>query len=169
MTSEQREMCHSKCSSVWMVTASSLRLFQAMVVKRKTKFLYSAVFKESTLKYRELFRVEVVTSFFVLKSFGFLGFISLFDLIGVRNSLAGTAGISPVTVLKKKASRGRARASLTQTYHLDLRVCFHHVTLCLQSNLLSRTLFLQVCVCRCHTLFTLIYPYCSGMVMFPVH
>ena len=107
--------------------------------------------------------------FFVLKSFGFLGFISLFDLIGVRNSLAGTAGISPVTVLKKKASRGRARASLTQTYHLDLRVCFHHVTLCLQSNLLSRTLFLQVCVCRCHTLFTLIYPYCSGMVMFPVH
>ena len=50
MTKGQREMCPLKCSIVWMVTPSSLRLFQSMV-----EFLYSTVFKESTLKHCELF------------------------------------------------------------------------------------------------------------------
>ena len=36
---------------------------------------------------------------------GFLGFINLFDLTSVRNSLTGTVGISPLTILKKKVSR----------------------------------------------------------------
>ena len=55
---QQEEMCPLKCSTVWMVTASSLRLFQSMVVlgeNKRNDFRYSTVFAKSTLKHCELF------------------------------------------------------------------------------------------------------------------
>ena len=59
--------------------------------------IYSAVSEKSTRKHCELFLALFATRFVVLKSFGFLGFIYRFNLIGVRNSLAGIARMSPLT------------------------------------------------------------------------
>ena len=47
---QQEEMCPLKCSTVWMVTVSSLSLIQSMVVLGKNEFLRSGVL-ESTLKH----------------------------------------------------------------------------------------------------------------------
>ena len=84
--------------------------------KKKKEFLYSAVFTESTLKQCELFLARVVTRFVVLKSFWFLGVINLFDLIGVRNSFAGIAGISPLTTLAKNESTVARDHNIAERY-----------------------------------------------------
>ena len=75
-----------------------------MVVLGKKKILYSAVFRVYT-KTQQVVSCMSRHKVGCHEVFGFLGFINLFDLTGVRNSFAGTAGISPPTILKNKVNR----------------------------------------------------------------